>query len=112
MKILQRSAAALFLWRPTQDTLAAAGAGLVILGLSALMGRLVGSVPLAGILVRDIGMIFAGTCFPLWYIYYRGWQWAEFGFQLSEWKRCLALNLALGGCLAYSAAEPGAGDIR
>ena len=44
--------------------MAAGAALLVILGLSALMGRLVGSVPLAGILVKDIGMIFRRHLLP------------------------------------------------
>ncbi|NLY52932.1 MAG: hypothetical protein GX063_08520 [Firmicutes bacterium] len=100
MKTSQQPAAALFIWRPTLDTLAAAGSGIFILALSALMGSLTSTMPLAGILVRDIGMlIFAGIFFPLWYIHHRRWQWADFGFHLRNWKLYLVLNLLLGGLL-------------
>ena len=83
-------------WRPTFDTLTAAGCGLVILALSALMGRLAGTSPLAAVLVRDVGMlVLAGILFPLWYIRRRGWQLADFGFHLRSWKLYLVLNAAL-----------------
>ncbi|NLA58811.1 MAG: hypothetical protein GX855_07945 [Firmicutes bacterium] len=100
MTTSQRPAAALFIWRPTFDTLVAAGSGLVVLALSAVMGRLTGVNPLAAILVRDVAMVIAaGIFFPLWYIRHRGRQWADLGFHLKGWKLYLALNLVFGGLL-------------
>ena len=100
MRTFQQPAAALFAWRPTLDTLAVALSGLVILALSALMGRLSGTNPLAAILARDVGMlVFAGLFFPLWYIHHRRWEWEDFGFHLRNWKFYLAINLVLGGLL-------------
>lgn len=91
---------ALFCWRPSFDTLVALGSGLVILALSALMGRLVDSRPLVSMLLRDVGMLsLVGILFPLWYIQYRHWRLADFGWHTKRWKTYLLLNLGLGSML-------------
>lgn len=100
METMESPPRALFYWRPSLDTLVALGSGFAILALSALMGRLVESRPLASMLLRDVGMLgLVGILFPLWYIQHRHWMWVDFGLHIQRWKMCLILNLGLGALL-------------
>ena len=89
----------LFQWQPTRETLVAAIAGFVVIGLSAAMLP-TRHVPWVSILIRDIGQIFlAGILFPLIYILISGNRFAEFGLTLKRWYIFLPINLVLGTLL-------------
>ena len=89
----------LFQWQPSRETLVAAIAGFVVIGLSAAMIP-TRHVPWVSILIRDIGQIFlAGILFPLLYILISGNRFAEFGLTLKRWYIFLPINLVLGTLL-------------
>lgn len=91
----------LFRWQPSRETLVPAISGLVVLALSAAMIP-VHKVPWAGIILRDIGMIFAaGIAFPLYYILRSGGNFAEFGLTLKKWYIVFPVNFLLGMLLFF-----------
>jgi membrane protease YdiL (CAAX protease family) len=86
----------LFRWRASRETGVALFAGMVVLGLSAVMIPLA-HWPWARIAVRDIGQILlAGILFPLVFIQRSGNEWAGFGLTLKRWPIFLSVNLVLG----------------
>jgi membrane protease YdiL (CAAX protease family) len=86
----------LFRWHPSRETLIAAIAGLVVIGLSAAMIP-TRHCPWVSILIRDIGQIFLlGILFPLVYILRSDNRFAAFGFTLKRWYVFLPINLVLG----------------
>jgi membrane protease YdiL (CAAX protease family) len=89
----------LFHWQPSRETLVAAIAGFVVIGLSAAMLP-TRHYPWVSILIRDIGQIFlVGILFPLLYILRTGNRFAKFGFTLKRWYIFLPINLVLGALL-------------
>jgi membrane protease YdiL (CAAX protease family) len=84
----------LFRWQPSQETLVAVVAGIVMTGLSIAMGA-TKSIPWISISIRDIGQIFLGILFPLIYIRQHGNDFASFGFSLKKWYVFLPINLVL-----------------
>ncbi len=85
----------LFRWQPTQETLVALGAGVIVVGLSLAM-ILFKDRPWINIALRDLGQIFlAGILLPLLFIQRSGKAWAEFGFTFRKWPLFLLINLAL-----------------
>ncbi len=92
----------LFRWQPSREILVPVVSGFVVLALSAAM------IPVretlwAGILLRDIGMIFAaGIAFPLYYILRSGGNFAEFGLTLKKWYIVFPVNFILGTLLLLS----------
>jgi membrane protease YdiL (CAAX protease family) len=91
----------LFKWQPSGETLVAAIAGFVVIGLSAAMLP-TRHCPWLSILIRDIGQIFlVGILFPLVYILRTGNRFAEFGFTLKKWYILLPINLVLGALLLF-----------
>ncbi len=100
MEISGTGARSWFAWRPSRDTLVAAGSGCVILALSALMRRFSEVSPVTSILLRDVAMLgLVGILYPLWYMQRRGMGRATFGLHAQRWRRYLALNLLLAGLL-------------
>jgi len=91
----------LFQWQPSRETLVAAIAGFVVIGLSAAMIP-TRHCPWLSILIRDIGQIFlVGILFPLLYILRTGNRFAEFGLTLKRWYIFLPINLVLGALLLF-----------
>jgi len=89
----------LFLWQPSRETFIPTLAGLIVLGLSALMIPTRG-VPWVSIFIRDIGMIFLmGIFFPILYMKRSGRPFSEFGLTLRRWYLVLPINFALGTLL-------------
>lgn len=85
----------LFRWQPSQETLVAIIAGIVVIGLSVALGA-TESIPWISIIIRDIGQIFLGILFPLLYIRRYGNDFASFGFSFKKWYVFLPINLILG----------------
>lgn len=97
----------LFRWQPDRDTLVAALAGLVVVGLSLAMLPLE-RWPWANIIVRDFGQVFlAGFLFPLLYIHRSGGGFAAFGFSGRKWPLFLAINIVLAILLFYLMSRAG-----
>lgn len=89
----------LFQWQPSRETLVAAIAGFIVIGLSAAMIP-TRHVPWLNILIRDIGQIFlVGILFPLVYILRSDNRFAEFGLTFKRWYIFLPINLVLGALL-------------
>lgn len=85
----------LFRWQPSQETLVAVIAGIVMIGLSIALG-VTESIPWISIIIRDIGQICLGILFPLLYIRQHGNDFACFGFSFKKWYVFLPINLVLG----------------
>lgn len=86
----------LFRWQPSQETLVAAVAGFLIIGLSAALLP-VQHVPWLRTIIRDLGQVFlAGILFPLIYLRRTRNNLAEFGLSFSKWYIFLPINLVLG----------------
>ena len=91
----------LFRWQPSQETLVAVAAGVVVLGLSYAM-ILFKDWPWITVAIRDIGQIFlAGILFPLVFMQHSGEGWAEYGLSFRKWPLFLSINLALGSVLFF-----------
>ncbi len=91
----------LFRWEPSQVTLVALAAGVVVLGLSFAMIPFK-NWPWANIAIRDMGQIYlVGFLFPLVFIHRSGKDWGEFGFTLKKWPIFLLINLVLGTLLFF-----------
>ena len=91
----------LFKWQPSRETLVAAFAGFVVIGLSAALIP-TRHAPWLNILIRDLGQIFlAGILFPLVYILISGNRFAEFGLTFKRWYIFLPINLVLGVLLLF-----------
>ena len=85
----------LFRWQPSQETLVAFVAGIVMIGLSIALGA-TEHMPLISIIIRDIGQISMGILFPLLYIRQHDSDFASFGFSFKKWYIFLPINLVLG----------------
>lgn len=84
----------------SDDTVAALGAGVVVVLLSLLM-KAASGWPGAAIVIRDVFMVsIAGLAFPLWYVNRKRYRWAEFGLTLEHWPRQLLISVALAMALA------------
>ena len=86
----------LFCWQPSRKILIPIVAGLVVLGLSALMIP-TREIPWLNIMIRDIGMIFlVGIFFPILYMKRSGRPFSEFGLTLGRWYLVFPINFVLG----------------
>jgi membrane protease YdiL (CAAX protease family) len=86
----------LFRWHPTEETLIAAIAGFIVLGLSWAMIP-TREIPWLSIMIRDDLMIFlVGIAFPLWYVRRIGKDFFTFGLTLRRWRFYLPINVVLG----------------
>jgi len=86
----------LFRWHPARETLIAALAGFLVLGLSWTMIP-TREIPWLSIFIRDELMIYlVGIAFPIWYIARTGRDFAAFGLTLRRWPIYLVINLVLG----------------
>jgi len=91
----------LFRWQPSEETLVALVAGVVVLGLSFAMIPFK-NWPWVSIAIRDVGQIFlVGILFPLVFIQRSGTDWAEFGLTFKKWPIFLLINLVLGALLFF-----------
>lgn len=91
----------LFRWQPSRKMFIPILAGLIVIGLSALMIPTRG-IPWVSILIRDIGMIFLmGFFFPLFYMKHSGPSFKEFGLTLKRWYLTLPFNFVLGVLLFF-----------
>jgi membrane protease YdiL (CAAX protease family) len=98
---MKKNLSKLFQWQPSGETLVAAIAGFVVIGLSAAMVP-TRHVPWVSILIRDLGQIFlVGILFPLVYILRTGHRFADFGFSFKRWYIFLPINLVLGALLLF-----------
>jgi membrane protease YdiL (CAAX protease family) len=96
---MKKIISSLFRWQPSKETIRAAIAGFVVIGLSAAMLP-TRHIPWFSILIRDIGQIYlVGIIFPLIYILRTGNRFAEFGFTFNRWYIFLPINLVLGALL-------------
>ena len=104
----------LFRWRPSRETLAALGAGAIVLGLSA-AAMPFDTWPWIRIGIRDFGQIFvAGILFPLIYILRSGGGFGEFGLSLRKWWVFLPIDTVLAVLLLinFMSESPPPPDFR
>ncbi|MBI4744442.1 MAG: hypothetical protein HY776_06455 [Actinobacteria bacterium] len=99
---IKNVSSSLFRWQPSRETLVPVVSGFVVFALSAAMIP-AHEMPWAGILLRDIGMIFtAGIAFPLYYLLLSGSNFTEFGLTLKKWYIVFPINFVLGILLLLS----------
>jgi membrane protease YdiL (CAAX protease family) len=96
---MKKFISSLFQWQLSRETILAAIAGFVVIGLSAAMLP-TRHCPWLSIVIRDFGQIFlVGILFPLVYILRTGNRFAEFGLTFKRWYIFLPINLILGALL-------------